>query len=91
MACQCDQHKLEETHEQFIQAVDEIIERVGTSRQVIIPLLQALQEKFNYLPAEAIERVYEKTEIDRAQLISVSTFYSRSSGCMRRRRLIGHS
>ena len=76
MACQCDQHKLEETHEQFIQAVDEIIERVGTSRQVIIPLLQALQEKFNYLPAEAIERVYEKTEIDRAQLISVSTFYS---------------
>ena len=58
MACQCDQHKLEETHEQFIQAVDEIIERVGTSRQVIIPLLQALQEKFNYLPAEAIERVY---------------------------------
>lgn len=76
MACQCDQHKLEETREQFIQAVDEIIERVGTSRQVIIPLLQALQEKFNYLPAEAIERVYEKTEIDRAQLISVSTFYS---------------
>ena len=56
MACQCDQHKLEETREQFIQAVDEIIERVGTSRQVIIPLLQALQEKFNYLPAEAIER-----------------------------------
>ena len=76
MACQCDQHKLEETREQFIQAVDEIIERIGTSRQVIIPLLQALQEKFNYLPAEAIERVYEKTEIDRAQLISVSTFYS---------------
>ncbi len=76
MACQCDPQKAKETHEQFIRSVDEIIERVGTSRQMIIPLLQALQEKFNYLPAEAIKRVYEKTEIDRAQLISVSTFYS---------------
>jgi NADH-quinone oxidoreductase subunit F len=39
-------------------------------------LLQALQTEFGYLPREAIERVYESTEIDRAQLISVSTFYS---------------
>jgi NADH-quinone oxidoreductase subunit F len=43
---------------------------------MIIPLLQALQEEFNYLPYNAIERIYERTEIDRAQLISVSTFYS---------------
>jgi NADH-quinone oxidoreductase subunit F len=39
-------------------------------------LLQALQTAFGYLPHDALERVYEKTEIDRAQLISVSTFYS---------------
>jgi NADH-quinone oxidoreductase subunit F len=56
--------------------VDTIIDRIGTSRNIIIPLLQALQEEFSYLPAEAIERIYERTEIDRAQLISVSTFYS---------------
>lgn len=55
---------------------DAIIEQVGTSRQVIIPLLQAIQEEFRYLPSEAIDRIYEKTDIDRAQLISVSTFYS---------------
>jgi NADH-quinone oxidoreductase subunit F len=56
--------------------VDAIIDRIGASRQMIIPLLQALQEEFSYLPSTAIERVYEQTEIDRAQLVSVSTFYS---------------
>lgn len=60
----------------MVARVDAIIDRVGTTREIIIPLLQALQEEFSYLPSDAIERVYERTEIDRAQLISVSTFYS---------------
>ncbi|MCL2291254.1 MAG: NAD(P)H-dependent oxidoreductase subunit E [Bacteroidetes bacterium] len=60
----------------FIIQSDAIIQRIGTSRSTIIPLLQALQNEFGYLPHVVIERVYEKTEIDRAQLISVSTFYS---------------
>lgn len=71
MACTCNHNNTD-----LVEKVDAIIDRIGTSRQVIIPLLQALQEAFNYLPAAAIERVYERTEIDRAQLISVSTFYS---------------
>lgn len=60
----------------MIARVDAIIERVGTSRRVIIPLLQALQAEFSYLPSDALRRVYERTEIDRAQMISVSTFYA---------------
>ena len=60
----------------FVSQTDVIIRRIGTSRSNIIPLLQALQNEFGYLPHAAIERIYEKTEIDRAQLISVSTFYS---------------
>jgi NADH-quinone oxidoreductase subunit F len=55
---------------------DAVIDRIGASRQIIIPLLQALQEEFGYLPSAALERVYERTEIDRAQLVSVATFYS---------------
>ena len=62
--------------EEFITPTDAIIQRIGTQRSKIIPLLQAIQNEFGYLPHAAIERVYEKTEIDRAQLISVSTFYS---------------
>ncbi len=60
----------------FIAQTDAVINRIGTQRSNIIPLLQALQNEFGYLPHAAMERVYEKTEIDRAQLISVSTFYS---------------
>jgi NADH-quinone oxidoreductase subunit F len=58
------------------QKTDDVIDRIGTGRETVIPLLQALQAEFSYLPHEALERVYERTEIDRAQLISVSTFYS---------------
>ncbi len=75
MSCQCE-HTPGENHAALLEKVDGIIDRVGRGRETIIPLLQALQAEFNYLPADAIERVYERTEIDRAQLISVSTFYS---------------
>ena len=55
---------------------DAIIDRIGTGREQIIPLLQAIQQEFNYLPSDALNRLYERTEIDHAQLISVATFYS---------------
>ena len=76
MACaDCKQNGLQ-TKEAMIARVDAIIDRVGTSRRIIIPLLQALQAEFSYLPSDALQRVYERTEIDRAQMISVSTFYA---------------
>ncbi|MCD8260931.1 MAG: NAD(P)H-dependent oxidoreductase subunit E [Bacteroides sp.] len=75
MSCQCE-HSAPESRKALLEKADAIIDRTGTGREMIIPLLQALQSEFNYLPAEVIERVYERTEIDRAQLISVSTFYS---------------
>jgi NADH-quinone oxidoreductase subunit F len=73
MSCTCNQTDTKET---LIAQVDAVIDRIGASRERIIPLLQALQDAFGYLPSDAIERVYERTEIDRAQLISVSTFYT---------------
>ncbi|MDR0349386.1 MAG: NAD(P)H-dependent oxidoreductase subunit E [Tannerella sp.] len=76
MACNCENNTVE-SKKALTARVDAIIDRIGTSRQMIIPLLQALQEEFSYLPSDAVERIYERTEIDRAQLISVSTFYSR--------------
>ncbi len=60
----------------MLARVDAVIDRIGHIRPLIIPLLQAIQEEFSYLPSAAIERLYERTEIDRAQLISVSTFYA---------------
>ncbi|HEY5569884.1 MAG TPA: NAD(P)H-dependent oxidoreductase subunit E [Bacteroidales bacterium] len=75
MACNCVNSEVE-TNEAMIARVDAIIDRIGKTRDIIIPLLQALQQEFSYLSSTAVERIYERTEIDRAQLISVSTFYS---------------
>ena len=55
---------------------DAIIDRIGTARHRIIPLLQAIQQEFGYLPSDALNKVYERTDIDRAQLISAASFYS---------------
>jgi NADH-quinone oxidoreductase subunit F len=60
----------------FLSQTDAIIQQIGSGRNKIIPLLQAVQSAFGYLPGKAMERICEKTEINRAQLISVSTFYS---------------
>ncbi|MDR3253078.1 MAG: NAD(P)H-dependent oxidoreductase subunit E, partial [Tannerella sp.] len=74
MECNCKQTEADAL--ETIARVDAIIERTGRSRHTVIPLLQALQTEFSYLPSAALERIYERTDIDRAQIISVSTFYS---------------
>jgi len=72
MNCNCSDIQVSDIAAQ----TDAIIERIGGARDKIIPLLQAVQNTFNYLPAEALERILEKTEIDSAQIVSVSTFYT---------------
>jgi len=72
----CDCKHTGRTVEEIREKVDAIIGRTGTARDAIIPLLQAVQEEFGYLSSEAVGRIYECTEIDRAQLVSVSTFYT---------------
>ncbi|MEN6641160.1 MAG: NAD(P)H-dependent oxidoreductase subunit E [Armatimonadia bacterium] len=60
-----------------LAAVDEIIREHGTAPQAVVPILQALQKHYNYLPQEALQRVCELTEITPAQIMGVSTFYPR--------------
>ncbi len=56
--------------------VDATIERLGRSADRVIPILQALQDHYRYLPRPALERVCASTEITPAAITSVSTFYS---------------
>ncbi len=53
-----------------------MVEETGREREAVIPILQRLQEHFRYLPAEALERVCELTEITPAQIEGVATFYT---------------
>ena len=43
--------------EEIKQRTYALIERVGTTRDKVIPLLQAIQQEFNYLPADALDCV----------------------------------
>ncbi len=56
--------------------LDQQIALHGSGRSATIPLLQALQERYGYLPTEAMERICERTEITRADLTGVATFYT---------------
>ncbi|HRZ96690.1 MAG TPA: NAD(P)H-dependent oxidoreductase subunit E, partial [Paludibacter sp.] len=56
--------------------VEKIIVENGNSRDRLIPILQAIQAEYNYLPVEALEKVCELTEITQTQITGVSTFYS---------------
>ena len=54
---------------------DELVARVGRAPEAVIPILQALQEHYGYLPSEALEKVCRTTDISPASIAGVSTFY----------------
>lgn len=56
--------------------VDELIRRVGTTPDQVIPILQGIQERYHYLPEPLLKRVCETTAITPAALTGVATFYS---------------
>jgi len=58
------------------QTVDHIIAEKGTAARSVIPILQAIQNAFNYLPEEALKYVCDKTEITPEQIVGVASFYS---------------
>ncbi len=55
--------------------VDAAIERLGRTPAALIPILQAVQGHYGYLPARALERISEVTAITPAAITGVSTFY----------------
>jgi len=59
-----------------IRDIDGIVQQLGGKRHDVISVLQAIQEKYNYLPEEALRRVCEISEITPAQIVGVASFYS---------------
>lgn len=56
--------------------VDDVVAREGRSPEAAIPILQAVQNHYGYLPDEALKRVCAITEIRPSQISGVSTFYA---------------
>ena len=56
--------------------VENIVREIGTKAGDLIPILHAIQNEYNYLPEDVLQRVCEITEITPASITGVSTFYS---------------
>ncbi len=59
-----------------LTAVERMVRAAGTGRDAVIPILQAIQAEYRYLPEAALRRVCELTEITPAQISGVATFYN---------------
>ncbi|MBI5093734.1 MAG: NAD(P)H-dependent oxidoreductase subunit E [Candidatus Hydrogenedentes bacterium] len=59
-----------------LSEIESIVEANGRAPEAVIPILQAIQSKYRYLPTPALERVCELTEITPAAIEGVATFYS---------------
>ena len=51
------------------------VSRIGRDRSAAIPLLQAIQTQYRFLPQDALKQVCELTEITPIQLAGVASFY----------------
>ncbi|MGB7758992.1 MAG: NAD(P)H-dependent oxidoreductase subunit E [Bryobacteraceae bacterium] len=57
--------------------VDRMVCEIGRGREAAIPLLQAIQAHYRYLPDEALRRLCELTDITPAEVAGTSSFYAR--------------
>jgi len=57
--------------------IEEAIARLGRGKESTIPLLQAIQSHYRYLPDDALRRLCELTDITPAEIAGTSSFYAR--------------
>jgi NADH:ubiquinone oxidoreductase subunit F (NADH-binding)/NADH:ubiquinone oxidoreductase subunit E/Pyruvate/2-oxoacid:ferredoxin oxidoreductase delta subunit len=65
-----------ENAEVELSEIADIVGKIGSGPEAVIPILQAIQTKYRYLPTAAMERVCELTEIMPASIEGVATFYT---------------
>ena len=58
------------------ELVDKWIQEIGGDVSAAVPLLQAIQGEYGYLPRLAMDLVIAKTDINASQLFGVATFYA---------------
>jgi NADH-quinone oxidoreductase subunit F len=73
-ACPCGAHAAAEMID--VQPVDRLVAEIGGTPDKTIPLLQAIQKHYAYLPLAALERVAATTSIPATALAGVSSFYT---------------
>jgi NADH-quinone oxidoreductase subunit E len=68
--------KLELTQDQEFQCIDLILEKHQYQSTKLIPILQAVQEEYRYLPEDVLYYVADALDMPAAKLFGMATFYS---------------
>jgi NADH:ubiquinone oxidoreductase subunit E len=68
--------------------LDNIIEKYADEAGPLIPVLQDVNQKYNYLPKAALKYVSERLEISLSQVYNVATFYTAFSLTPRGKHLV---
>ena len=71
-SCKCEQNSTED----IITVVDEVIQLTGRESDKVIQILQEVQKRLNWLPSDALKYICKVTDITPEQISGVSTFYS---------------
>ncbi len=71
-----------------IEAVQAAVDRHGTTRDELIPILNQVNREVGYLPKEALEEISRQLKVPKSQLFSVATFYHMLSTQPRGRHVI---
>jgi NADH-quinone oxidoreductase subunit F len=58
-----------------LKPVEIIIDRCGTGPDAAVPILQAVQKEYRYLPREALAHICKMTDIRQSDLASISSFF----------------
>ncbi|MCQ2381460.1 MAG: NADH-quinone oxidoreductase subunit NuoE [Acidaminococcaceae bacterium] len=56
--------------------VDGILAKYAKDKGTLIPIMQEVQNLYNYLPKAVLEYISQKTEISLSEIYGVATFYS---------------
>jgi NADH:ubiquinone oxidoreductase subunit E len=76
------------THQIDTSAVDAIVGQFATPEGNLIGILHAVQDRYSYLPEEALVRVAEQTGFSLERIYAIATFYNHFSLEPRGRHLV---
>jgi NADH:ubiquinone oxidoreductase subunit E len=74
--------------ETAVSVVQAVVQRHGTTRDELIPILTDVNQEIGYLPLEAMEEVSRLLRVPKSQLFSVATFYQMLSTKPRGRHVV---
>ncbi|WP_366922908.1 NADH-quinone oxidoreductase subunit NuoE [Metallumcola ferriviriculae] len=74
MACQCCNGSKDQSDKD--KQLDAVFEKYRGMNGALIPVLQAAQDVYGYLPKEAMERIARELKLPFSKVFGVATFYS---------------